>query len=403
MTATLRDRFLLDPDLVFLNHGSFGALPREVMQAWQALQVQAERNPVAFLARESGARLHQAREALAGYLGTEAESLAFVTNATTGVHVAAQTLLRALPLQAGDEVLATDHEYGACDAIWQQACAQAGAVYRRLVLPLPYRREEVLPRLEAAITARTRVLFASHITSATALVLPVRALCAAARQRGIVSVIDGAHAPGQLALDLSAVDADIYVGNAHKWLCAPRGSAFISVRGAWRARVAAPMAGWGDVADAVGPGSPLDAYTGTDALQRRLQWLGTRDLCAFLAVPAAIEFHRRHLGPAQRLRAHALACSARARVLAASGLPVPVPDEDHAQMVIIPVRLPTGWRPEQLQAWLLSEHRIELPVTVHPAAAATPAGGVFVRLSIQAYNTEAEVQRLVQALAAVPA
>ena len=399
MSAALRKAFLLDPGLVFLNHGSFGAAPREVLRAWQVLQREAERNPVAFFARDSGARLACARAALAAFVGADPGQLAFVTNATTGVHVAAQTLLQTLPLDAGDEVLATDHEYGACDAIWQQACARVGAVYRRLQLPLPFDRDTVLPRLEAACTPRTRVLFASHVTSATALVLPVQALCAAARKRGIVSVIDGAHAPGQLALDLQAIDADFYIGNCHKWLCAPRGAAFISVRSPFERQIVAPMAGWGDVADALGTGTALDAYTGTDNLQRRLQWLGTRDLCAFLAVPAAIEFHRSHIGAARQARAHALAYATRQEVLQASGLQEPAPDADHAQMVIIPVKLPGGWQPAALQAWLLTAHRIEVPVTWHPGSG---PGQAFVRLSMQAYNTAADAARLVRALAKVP-
>lgn len=394
----MREHFLLDPDLVFLNHGSFGAVPLEVLQDWQALQREVERNPVAFFSRESGSRLRKAREALATYLGASADELAFVSNATTGVHVAAQTLLQRLG--PGDEVLATDHEYGACEAIWQQACQRAGAVYRRVSLPLPYRSEEVLQRMLQGISPRTKVLFASHVSSATALVLPVQALCAAARERGILSVIDGAHAPGQLPLDLHAVGADFYTGNCHKWMCAPRGAAFLQVRRDHHQAIVAPMAGWGDVADALGPGSPLDAYTGSSALQRRLQWLGTRDLCAFLAVPTAIAFQQRHNWPALRERAHALACATRQQVLASSGLPCPAADRDHAQMLIIPVRLPAGWQTTQLQAWLLREHRIEVPVTWHAAAG---AGQAFVRLSIQAYNSEQDAQRLVQALGALPA
>jgi isopenicillin-N epimerase len=159
------------------------------------------------------------------------------------------------------------------------------------------------------------------------------------------------------------------------------------------------MAGWGDVADALDQPSALDAYTGRDALQRRLQWLGTRDLCAFLTVPAAIDFHTQHLGMQRQAAAHALACQTRRRALASSGLASPAQDDDHAQMVIIPVHLPREWQPHQLQAWLLREQRIEVPVTAHPAAA---EGQAFVRLSVQAYNTEQDCERLLQALNALP-
>lgn len=391
MALTLREHFLLDPAVRFLNHGSFGACPREVLQAQQRWQREMEANPVDFLSRRSGALLHGARSALAGLLGVQVDDLAFVPNATTGVNVAA----RSLRLAPGDEVLGTDHEYGACEAAWRHACAQAGAHYRRVPLPLPFDAAKVVPRLLAAVTQRTRVLFASHITSTTALTLPAAEICAAARARGVTSVIDGAHAPGQMALDLAAVGADFYTGNCHKWLCAPKGAAFLHVRPEWQDQIHAPVISWGGVADEEGGATSHDPYTGRGRLERRLQWQGTHDIAAYLAVPAAIEFQRRLDWPAWRARCHALACATRARVLAASGLPLPAPDAAHAQMVIIPVALPAGWQPPALQQWLREAHRIEVPVTRHDSH-------TFVRLSVQAYNGPEELEALVKALAALP-
>ncbi len=391
MAKTLRELFLLDPGIRFLNHGSFGACPGEVFDAYQRWQRELEANPVAFLGRRSGELQRSARQALAALLNAPADDLAFVPNASTGVNVVA----RSLRLAPGDEVLATDHEYGACDATWRWACAQQGAQYRRVALPLPYRADEVLPRLMAAVTPRTRVIFASHITSTTALTLPVAELCAAARERGITTVIDGAHAPGQIDLDLAAIDPDFYTGNCHKWLCAPKGSAFLYVRRDRQGDIQAPVISWGYVADEEGGATAHDTYTGHSGLERRLLWQGTRDIAAYLAVPAAIDFQRRHGWPAWRERCHAMACATRARVLAASGLPLPAPDAAHAQMVIIPVALPAGWDAAGLHAWLRTAHRIEVPVTKHDSH-------TFVRLSVQAYNGPDEMDALVGALLSLP-
>ena len=175
----MKDLFLLDPNVVFLNHGSFGACPREVFQALQHWQQEMERNPVEFLGRRSGGLLAQARAALAAHLGAQAQDLVFVPNATTGVNVVA----RSLNLQPGDEILATDHEYGACDATWQRVCEQTGAVYRQVEIPLPLDRAAFTQRMVAAMTPRTRLVFASHITSTTALIFPLPELCAQARAR----------------------------------------------------------------------------------------------------------------------------------------------------------------------------------------------------------------------------
>lgn len=301
--ATLRQAFLLDPDLVFLNHGSYGACPREVLAVQHDWQQQMERNPVLFLGRRSADLLRQAREPLARLLGVGEGELAFIANATTGVNILAQSLALSGGLQAGDEVLATDHEYGACNETWRRVCARLGAHYRRVQIPLPFERERFTAQMLAAVTPRTRVIFASHIASTTALVFPLAELCAAARERAIFSVIDGAHTPGQIDLNLATLGADAYTGNCHKWLCAPKGAAFVHVRPEHHRRLHAPVTSWGDVAgdpSDLDPHSPYDGYTGQTALQRRLQWQGTRDIAAFLSVPAALAFQQRHQWPAVR-------------------------------------------------------------------------------------------------------
>ncbi|RVU44692.1 aminotransferase class V-fold PLP-dependent enzyme [Rubrivivax rivuli] len=387
----MREHFLLDPTVHFLNHGSFGACPKPVFEALQQWQLAMERNPVEFLGRRSAALLRTARERLAAHLGAQADDLVFVPNATTGVNTVAQSLA----LQPGDEILTTDHEYGACDATWHHVCQRTGAVYRRVEIPLPFEASEFADRLMAAVTPRTRLIFVSHLTSTTALVFPLAALCAAARERGIATLVDGAHAPGQIDLHLDTLGADFYTGNCHKWLCAPKGAAFLHVRPERQREVHAPVVSWGYVAGEDGAGSTgghtgFDAYVGSTLLERRLQWQGTRDIAAWLSVPAALDFLAANHWPAHRSASHQRALALQARVLARNGLQPIAHGTDFGQMVPIPVR---SSDPAGLRAWLFDQHRIEVPVTQH-------AGQVFVRVSVQAYTLDSELQALENALAA---
>jgi isopenicillin-N epimerase len=380
----MRDAFLLSPDVIFLNHGSFGACPREVFAHYQHWQLELERNPVEFLGRRSAELLWQARQKLATYLGARPDDLAFVSNATTGVNIVA----RSLALSPGDEVLGTDHEYGACEAVWNFVCDKVGAHYRRVQIPLPFDPAEFLPRMLAAITPRTKVIFVSHITSTTALVLPLAELCKVARERGINTLIDGAHAPGNIELQLDQLGADFYTGNCHKWMCAPKGSAFLHVRTEHQHSLDAQVISWGYVANSGGH-TGFDAYTGNTALERRLQWQGTRDIAAYLTVPAAIEFQARHDWPRHRLQCRALAWETMQRVLQHNGLQTSAPASAQTQMVTIPVRTSDA---DGLRKTLFEKHRIEVPVTRH-------GDQVFVRLSVQVYTTQDELDALVGALA----
>jgi isopenicillin-N epimerase len=387
--SPLRSEFLLDPETVFLNHGSFGACPRRVLAAQRRWQDEMERNPVQFLARRSGALLDEARQALGRFLGAQAEDLAFVPNATHGVNIVAHSLR----LAPGDEVLTTDHEYGACIATWERVCARAGARMRRVPVPLPFEPAAFVPALMAAVTPRTRLVFASHITSTTALVFPVPALCDAARARGVPVLIDGAHAPGQAPLALDALGADFYTGNLHKWLCAPKGAAFLHVHRERHDTILPPVYSWGDVDEAAHL-PQMQALTGTGLLQRRLQWQGTRDLSAFLAVPEAIALQQAQDWPAQQARCRALLDAGAARIAARNGLaPIATVAGAAPQMRAIPVHVPA--RPEaaeSLRRTLFDRHRIEVPVTLHGPRS-------FVRVSVQVYNEAADLAALEAALA----
>jgi len=379
----MRDAFLLDPSITFLNHGSFGAMPKEVFEAYIGIVRELEAEPVEFLGRRSGALLEAALVELGIYLGAEPGNLAFVDNATTGIGIAAASIA----LSEGDEVLGTDHEYGACAMAWKRAAARRGAAYRAFSVPLPYRGDEdFLRRLFEAVGPRTRALFISHITSPTALRFPVEAAASFARSRGLVLVVDGAHAPGQIGLGLEALGADYYTGNCHKWMCAPKGSAFLYVKPERHAEVEPPVASWGLVAEAEG-GTAHDAYAGKTTLARRLRWLGTRNPAAFLALPAALRFLALRDGAPERARCAALAEEAAARGAAALGLE-PIHPAPGLRMCLVPLPPRDA---AAVKARMFDEFRIEAPIVSHE-------GRIFLRLSFHIYNGEADIEALTECL-----
>lgn len=340
-----------------------------------------------FLSRQSGALLAQARAALGAYVGASPADLALIPNATTGVSIAAASL----PLSPGDEVLMSDHEYGACDLAWERACRRAGAKVRRFHVPLPWAGPgDFLDRLGASLSSRTRILFLSHITSPTALRFPVAEALDLAKARGIATVIDGAHAPGQIELDLEALGADFYVGNCHKWLLAPLGAAFIRVAPDYQARLEPLVTSWGLVAEEGGE-SVHDAYAGTQTLERRLQWLGTRDLSPFLSIPAALDFLARNLGPAEAQGCQEMAATAARRGAELLGLEACLQTGAGLQMSLIPLPSCDGPR---LKARLFEDFHIEIPVTDF-------AGKNYLRVSCNLYNDEGDIEALMGALKAI--
>jgi isopenicillin-N epimerase len=359
--------------VVFLNHGSFGACPLPVLDEYQRRQRELERRPVEFLARRLEGLLAEARGELAALVGADPDDLVFVPNATAGANVAAASL----ELRPGDEVVATDLEYGACDLLWEHVCSRAGARYVRARVRLPVAsHDEVVDALWAGVSERTRAIFLSHVTSATALVLPVAEVCRRAREAGIATIVDGAHGPGHLDLDLRALGADVYTGNCHKWLCAPKGSAFLWVRRELQESFGALATGWG-----FGEGATFLS---------RNERQGTRDPAAYLAVPAAIAWQRERDWPEVRARCHGLARAARAHLAELTRLEPLAPDsrEFFGQMVSAPLPPCDG---VELQRRLLEEHRIEIPLFERN-------GHWLLRASFQGYNDERDLDRLVDAL-----
>jgi isopenicillin-N epimerase len=352
--------FLLDPDVAYLNHGGYGACPEPVFAAYQRFQAELERGPTDFFTRsvfkgfwgadDGTGRLTDARSALAGFLGGSTSDLVFVPNATSGLNA----VIRSLALEPGDEVLTTAHEYGAITRTWESRAA-------KLVVCEPQ-------DLAARIGPNTRAVSVSHVTSPTALVLPVEEICAAARAHGALAIVDGAHAPGQVAVELDALGADVYAGNCHKWLCAPKGAGFLWARPEHHAWIEPLVVSWGYREDA--------------DFGERHGWQGTQDPAAYLAVPEAIRVHATFDADAQR----ALADDAERRLRELGCWRIPGEPAPFMRAV----ELPAG---DAAALWqrLYEEHRVEVPVYDW-------GGRRVLRVSIGPYNDEGDVDRLVQAL-----
>ena len=373
----MRDLFLLDPDVTFLNHGSFGACPRPVFDEYQRWQLVLERQPVEFLGRRFNDLMRDARMALGDFVGADADDVTYMTNATVGLNVVA----RSIPLRPGDEVLTTDHEYGALDRTWRFLCEKQGAKYIRQPVRVPIQSaEEVIETIWSGVTDRTRVLFISHITSPTAITFPIAPLIDRARQAGIISIVDGAHAIGQVDLNLRELGADFYSSNCHKWLLAPKGSAFLYARKEMQPLVEPLVVSWGWQAEKPGASKFIDEQ----------EWQGTRDIAAYLTVPAAIQFQREHHWTRVREECHEIVRYARERVSALTGLPPLTPDDAQwfTQMSALPLP-PCDY--DALKRRLYDEFKIEIPVI-------NWNGRHFVRISIQGYNTRADVDVLIEAL-----
>lgn len=387
-----RSRFgeywLLDPRITFLNHGSFGATPVPVLEAQSELRRRLEAEPVRFMVRELEPLLDEARRELASFVGARPDHLAFVPNATAGVNA----VLRSLHFRAGDEILTTTQEYNACRNIVDYVCSASGAKAVVADLPFPVTGSDqiVAPLLER-VTDRTKLVLLDHVTSQTALVFPVATIAAELARRGIDLLVDGAHAPGMIPLELEALGATWYTANCHKWICAPKGSAFLWARGERRAQIR-------PVAISHGANSPR---TDRSRFLLEFDWTGTFDPTAWLSVPVAI----RVLGslleggwPELMRRNHELALRGRDLLCSALDIDRPAPDELLGSMASVPI--PDGLAEsapalygDPLQDALLERFGIEVPIVPWPAPPKR-----LLRISAQIYDTAAEYEYLCEAL-----
>ena len=389
MTTDLARHWSLDPNVTFLNHGSFGATPTEVLRHQAALRAELERNPVRFLSREIFDRLDVARAALAAFVGADPDGLVFVPNATTGVNA----VVRSLAFAPGDELLVTNHGYRACTNALEFVAVRAGAQVVVVDVPFPLASaDDVTRAVLARVTPRTRLALLDHVTSPTALVFPIAPLVAALTARGVETLVDGAHAPGMVPLDLRALGATYYAGNCHKWLCSPKGAGFLFVCPERRADVHPVTISHGATA----------AWAGRSRFHLEFDWAGTSDPTAYLSVPNAIDYVGALVPggwPEVMRRNRELALEARRTLCDALRIPLPCPDDMVGSLAAVP--LPDGtltdvtWRQrEPLQSRLFDDWGIEVPIHSWPRAPRR-----LVRISAQLYNGRADYVRLADAIA----
>ena len=384
------DFWLLDPSIAFLNHGSFGSCPRPVLDFQQEIRLRVERQPIQFFVRDLEALLDEAREALAQFIGAHSDNLVFVPNATAGVN----TVLSSLHFERGDQVLVTDHEYNACRNALDVMAERRGIEVAVIRIPFPIANDaQALEPILSAVTPRTRLLLIDHITSQTGLILPMEEIVRELAQRGVDTLVDGAHAPGMIPLNLEQLGAAYYTGNCHKWICAPKGAGFLYLRPDRQKRI-----------------RPLSISHGansqrTDRTRHLIEfgWTGTWDPSAYLSVPEAIRQMGRMLpgGWAElRERNRALALEAREILCAALRIAPPCPEPMIGALAAIP--LPDGESTgppksplylDPLQEELLGKFRIEVPVIPWPRPPAR-----VLRISAQVYNAREQYEALAQAL-----
>jgi isopenicillin-N epimerase len=389
--ASFRGLWSLDPAITFLNHGSFGACPSSVLEIQSEIRARLEREPVRFFVREYEKLLDEARAAVAALLGADADDLGFVTNATAGVN----TVLRSLELASGDELLTTDHAYNACRNALEYVASRAGAEVVVATIPFPLADpEEVVAAVLARVTPRTRLALLDHITSPTALILPIDRLVAELAARGVDTLVDGAHAPGMVPLDLRATGAAYTTGNFHKWICAPKGAAFLHVRRDRQAGIR-PLS--------ISHGAN-DRRVDRSRFRLEFDWTGTEDPSAALTVPGAIRFLEGLLpGGLSALMAEnrRTALAARQAICAAVGTSPPCPDAMVGSMaaVILPgpaPRLDPQHPIDPLQDDLFARFGIEIPIFPWPQL-----GQRVLRVATPLYIGSAEIDVLIAALQAL--
>lgn len=373
----IKDLFQLSPEIVFLNHGSFGACPLPVMEEYHRWQRKIESNPVEFIGRKHGPLLKSAREVLSAYIDARPDDLVYVENATTAFNIVANSI----DLKPGDEVLTSDLEYGAMDRMWEIVCKQRGAKYIKVPVSLPIVNEDLFA--EAFLkhfNERTKVLFVSQITSATALFLPIKKLCEIAKSKNILTVVDGAHVPGQIRVNLEDSPFDFFTGNCHKWMFAPKGVAFLYAKQNVQNLLKPFIISWGKEIDTINNTIFLNDF----------EYLGTRDISGFLTIPHCIDFLNEYLNDNERFRIHELL------IYAANGIQsiLKTPSFNinlNNGIQMYAHQLPANVDGKLLKQKLFDDFKIEIPVSVQN-------GKEYIRISVQIYNTKSEIDFFLEKL-----
>lgn len=374
----MKNKFLLNPEITFLNHGSFGACPKPIYEEYQKFQRMLEAEPVQFFVKTGPELIDISKQALADYVSCDKNDLVYVTNPTTGLNM----VIRSLELNPEDEILTTNHEYGALDRTWNYYCKKTGAKYIRQPISLPLNsKEQFLEEFWNGLTPNTKIVFLSQITSSTALIFPAKEICERAKELGLITIIDGAHVPNHIELNLRELKADAYVGACHKWLLAPKGSTFLYVDKALQNKIDPLIISWGYEADI-----PSDSQ-----FQDYHQYQGTRDFSAFLTTPACLDFMEKNNWEEKKL-----ICREQLKQFypivskELNSAPIcPLTDEFLGQICSIPIKTSD---PVALKEILYNKYKIEIPIIAN----AGPT--VFLRISFQAYNGEQEIETLINAI-----
>lgn len=373
----MKSQFLLDKNITFLNHGSFGACPKPIFDEYQRIQLELETEPVYFIQKKSAVYLKIAKEKLAKYIGCNTNDFFFTPNPTFAIN----TIMRSLNLAAGDEILTTNHEYGAMDRTWNFYCKNSGAKYIRQNISLPVvSKEQILEKFWSGYTSKTKIIFLNQISSCTALIFPVKEICDKARELGLITIIDGAHVPGQMDLDLTELNPDFYTGTLHKWMLAPKGSSFLYVKKSFQEMLDPLIVGWGYESVAPGESQFLDYQ----------EFQGTRDISAFLCTPKVIDFLEENEWKNKAKECKSIVRNNYQRFcdLLQTQPICPITEEFLVQMASIPIRTSN---PVELKELLFNKYKIEIPVM-------PLNGSYFLRYSINAYNSQDDLDILYKAL-----
>jgi len=371
----MKDWFLLDSDITFLNHGSYGACPKPVFKEYQDWQQKLENQPVQFMTNRVYSALEKSRESMSQFVGCDEDELVFFQNPTTAV----TNVIYNLDLKPGDEVLMSNHEYGALVRAWEMWGKKTGVnIIQQDILTPVTTEENFIEDFWKGVTPQTKVIFLSHITSSTALIFPIEKIIKLAKEENILTIIDGAHVPAQIPLNINELKCDFYTGACHKWLCAPKGSSFLFVKKEHQDWVKPLVVSWGKDGDDPNPSEFIQNF----------QWQGTRDMSAFLTIPTAINFYNKEIRPYQESCKKIIQDTYLEFPSVLNTEPISAGREWLAQLVAHP--LPKNI-PSNLKKRLWEEYQIEIPIFEWN-------GQAYIRLSIQVYNTQKDVDLLMSAL-----
>ncbi len=373
----MKSQFFIDKNITFLNHGSFGSCPKPVFEEFQRLQLELETEPVYFMQKSLVGYLKTARERLSKFIGCDASDLFFTPNPTFAINI----IMRSLKLQPGDEILTTNHEYGAMDRTWNFYCKKTGAKYIRQNISLPIvSKEQILEEFWKGYNSKTKVIFINQISSATALIFPVKEICDKAQELGLITIVDGAHVPGHIDLNIQDLNPDYYTGTLHKWMLAPKGSSFLYVKKEFQNDLDPLVVSWGYESDAPGESQFLDYH----------QYQGTNDVSAYLCTPKVIDFllENKWTEKSKVCKQIVLDNYQRFCDLLNSQPICPVSSEFLGQMASVPMRTK---KPAELKELLYNKYKIQIPVM--------PINGkIYLRYSINAYNSQEDLDVLYAAL-----